>query len=111
MWFPKAAREWFDISLSTITAQREELAAVKAERDCLQKELTSTQITCDWLRLQLNQLQAERRALLEKAYNITLPTPQLVRHSDLPTPELKDFSFEDVGEAAARALGLPSYEN
>lgn len=108
MWFPQAAREWFDISRQVVSSQREELAALKAERDRLRDELAALRIQNDWLRVQFNQLQLERNALLEKAYNISVPVPHLSH--PVPTPELKDFSFDDVGEQAARAMGLPSYE-
>lgn len=110
MWVPKSVIEWFNISQGTVNALREENAALRAENLSVSKELTSTKINLDWLRVQFNQLQLERTALLEKAYNIKVPTPELVARSKAPA-SLEDFSYEDMGDEMAKRLGLPTYDS
>lgn len=81
MWVPKEVADWFKISKDSVDALREELAAVKAERDGLKTQLTVTQNNFDWIRMQVNQLQAENKALMQKAYGVNVPVPELVpRH-------------------------------
>lgn len=110
MWIPKSVIEWFNISQDTVTALREENAALRAEYTALSKELTSTKINLDWLRMQFNQLQLERTALLEKAYNIKVPTPELATRPKLPD-RIEDFSYEDMGDDMAKKFGLPTYDS
>jgi len=105
MWIPKQIVDLFSTT-------RDDLVKAKAERDLFRDQLSQSTILCDWLRLQVNSLQNERTALLAKAYNIYVPTPQIER-----TPvrgesmSIEDFSFDDVGDEVARKLGLPVYDN
>lgn len=111
MWITNRALDWFKISQDSMASLREELAAAKAERDRLQKENLSLQVNFDWLRMQVNTLQLERGALLEKAYNIKLPVPEIVRSPTMGEQgKLDEFSFEDIGDEVARKLGLPLYD-
>jgi len=110
MWVPKSVVSWFNISLDTVNTLREENAALKAENDSIGKELQSTKINLDWLRVQFNQLQLERTALLEKAYNIKVPTPELVARAKVPST-FEDFSYEDMGDKMASLVGLPTYDS
>jgi hypothetical protein len=83
---------------------------VKAERDSLQKQANANQINFDWLRMQVNTLQLERTALIEKVYIIKLPAPEITRQPVVdPTFNPKDFSFDDLGDDFAKKHGLPSY--
>ena len=113
MWVPKAVADWFQISKESVDALREELAATKAERDVLRNQLTFTQVNFDWLRIQTNALQMERTALMEKAYGIKIPAPEIVQSmpKNDPTFDPKQFSFEDMGEDLAKRLGFPKYEH
>lgn len=97
MWVPKEVADWFRISKDSVDALREELAVLKAEHNILNRELTSTKITNDWLRLQFNQLQLENKALLERAYNIRVPVPEIVRRSEPNLFNLQDL-FSDQRE-------------
>lgn len=112
MWITKSLMSLFEISRDVVNDLREDLARVVAERDALQRELTSVKINADWLRVQYNQLQLERTALMDKAYGIKLPVPEVVRQSvRVPETKLDEFTFDDVGEDLAKRLGYPTYEN
>ena len=110
MWVPREVSEWFKISKDSVDALRTELATLKVERDVLKDQLRGAQINSDWLRMQVNSLQMERAGLMEKAYNIRVPVPELARTETLKSPiSIEDFSFSDIGDEAARKLGLPLY--
>lgn len=107
MWVPKSF-------VSLFATSHEELAKTKAERDTYRDELAKSQILNDWLRMQVNTLQMERTALLDKVYGIKIPAPQLEKA--YPPRENDPFSienvdFEDIGDTMAKKLGLPVYGN
>lgn len=61
--------------------------------------------------MQINTLQMERTALLEKAYNIKIPAPQLVQNPVLATEaKLDEFSFDDIGDKLAKQYGFPLHD-
>ena len=113
MWVPKGVIDWFHISKESVDSLRTELAAVRAERDSLKTQLAVTQTNFDWLRMKINQLEFERTGLIERAYDIKLPAPEIVRQPAVdPTFDPRMFTgFDDVGESVAKKLGLPIYEN
>ena len=111
MWIPKSVIEWFNISQNTVSALREENAALRAEYTALSKELTSTKVNLDWLRMQFNQLQLERTALVDKLYGIKVPTPELVTRLPKLPSTIEDFGYDDMGDEMAKRLGLPTYDN
>lgn len=107
MWISSKVFDWFKISQDSFASIREENAALKAEITALRSELTASRINGDWLRMHYNQMQAENKALLEKAYNVRVPVPSLVAKNDTHF-NLQDL-FNDVGDEQAHALGLPLY--
>ena len=110
MWFMSdKALDWFQISHETVGDLRSEIAALKAERDALKSELISTKVNSDWFRVKVNQLEAERVQLLEKAHNIRVGAPEIVRRTDLSNVLLVDFNFDDMGDAKAKEMGYPTY--
>lgn len=110
MWIPSKLVSWFDATVNTANDLREELAATKAELAATQKDLVSTKVNLDWLRVQYNQVQLERAALMEKVYGIRTNVPQLqVSVPQATLPNLEDFSFEDMGDDKARELGFPTF--
>jgi predicted nuclease with TOPRIM domain len=111
MWVPSAVVEWFHISKQTVDAQREELSAIRAERDSLKLQLASSQNHFDWLRIRVNTLEVERAQLIEKAYGLKIPVPEIVRQPVFPANPIESFSFDDMGDEEAKKLGLPIYNN
>lgn len=110
MWLSSRVADWLQISVNTTADLREEVAALKAENRRLLEDNIRQAVVCDWLRSQVNALQFERSALLEKAYGIRVPAPELVKQSNIvPLPSIEDFSFEDIGDEAAKKIGLPIY--
>ena len=90
MWVPKEVADWFRISKDSVDALREELAAVRAERDHLRIQLATTQNNFDWVKTQINQLQVENKSLMAKAYGISVPVPELVRRTE------SNFNLQDL---------------
>ncbi len=112
MFIPKEIVSWITtVKLDESSKLREENAALRAERDILKHQLSTSQFQMDWFRSQINALQFERAALLDKAYGIKAPVPELVKAAPrLPEMKPEDFSFDDVGDEIAKHLGLPIYD-
>lgn len=109
MWVSSKFSNWFQVSKDAVDELKQELASVKAERDLLKTQLLVTQNNFEWVRNQINTLQFEKTALIERAYNIKLPAPEITRQ---PTRDeiAKDFSFDDIGDDLAKKFGLPTYD-
>lgn len=107
MWVPHALVELFQISRSTVDSLREELASIKVERDSLRQQINVANIQADWMRIKVNGLELERTALLEKAYGIKLPAPEIMRaHTALGPEAGLAFSFENITDEDAKKLGI-----
>lgn len=91
MWLPQSF-------VNIFTDTRDELIKVRTERDNFRDELAKANILVDWFRMQVNQLQAERSGLIERAYNIKLPVPEIVRASKMASMEdiFSQAIFEDI---------------
>lgn len=123
MWISfRNVAELFTVSKESVDALRQENAALKAENAAIKSELLSAKVNLDWLRVQYNQAQTERTALMNRNFGIQAPVPQLhpATGSYLPTagtqdsildrmPTLSDLGFNDVGDEVAEKLGLPVY--
>ena len=120
MWIPSQVVTFFDrlvISVeqnakateSTMQQLREQLVVLQTENGIIKNELQAAKVTNSWLVQKVNGLELEKAGLMEKAYNIKLPTPEIVRVSRKPEPT-QSFSFEDIGDEAARLMGLPAYD-
>lgn len=126
MWVPSAAVSYFDRLVksvednaesmqNTVQVLREELATSRAENQLLRSEIQANKVTSDWLRLQFNEMKLQNAQLLQKAYNIQIPVPEVIRTPNpifggQGTDKEFNFTFEDIGDEAARALGLPTYD-
>ena len=125
MWISfQHVSDLFSVAKDSVAALKEENAALKAENAAIKSDLLSAKVNLDWLRVQYNQVQAERTALVNKQLNIAVPTPQLVAPqvgAYLPSvaaqnellrqmPHLQDLSFEDMGDELASKFGLPTYD-
>lgn len=110
MWVPSKVLEWFQISKTAVDDLRAANAALRAEVNLLASQAIADRATADWLRVRVNALEMENKALMERAYNIKLPVPEVVRTPNKPIePEKEHSPFDDIGEDLARALGFPSH--
>jgi hypothetical protein len=107
IFVPKALIDLFTVNRDTADALRVRAASLEEINKSLERELASLKVQNDWLRIQFNQLQFERAALIEKVYGLKIPAPELTKPD--PKPHIEDFSFDDVGDAKAREMGLPLY--
>lgn len=110
MWLPEKTFDLFRISKDTVDNLREDLASVRAERDALQAQLSTTQANFNWLCVRVNSLEAERAQLLKVAYNINIPIPEVVRQPSFPM-EFNSALFDDLGDDEAKKQGYPVYGN
>lgn len=115
MFIPKAVFDLFGIAKQSIDTTREELAAVRAERDALKLQLATANNHFDWLRLKVNALEVERAQLLDKAYGVKALVPEITRQEPVSLEKvLSQFNsaiFDDVGDEKAKELGYPTYNS
>lgn len=109
MWLSKDLVGFFQISHQTVQDLKARVSELEAENAVLQREVIATRTNFDWLRMKVNQLEFERAGLLEKAYNIKLPVPEIARQHQPIDPN--EFSFEDLGDDLAKKLGLPVFDH
>lgn len=95
MWLPKSVFDLFTLGAE----QRAELAACRTERDGLVRELAEAKANFRWMTMQVNQLQLERQALLEKVYNVRVAAPQVLSQPNT-VPDFNESIFEDLDELA-----------
>lgn len=97
----------FEIAKDHVADLKTELASVKTERDFLKAENINLKVGQEWMRHKINSLEVERAALLGKAYNLTLPVPEI--GAKRPTEEitLANMSpFDHIDDDTARKLGI-----
>lgn len=110
MWVPSKVLELLSISKDSVDSLRSALAAANSELTTLRTQSVADKANMDWLRIRVNALEMENKALLEKAYDIRLPAPQIVRAPNQPIDPQREASiFDDIGEDLARVLGMPSH--
>ena len=110
MFVPKLVLEYFGVNAELVRNLQADLAVARAERDLLKHELITHKVSSDWLRVKVNDLEMQNKALLQKAYNIVVPVPEIIRDMQLTENLPNNFSpFEDMGDAMAAKLGLPVY--
>lgn len=107
--FQKSAEQQASVAQEAMRDLREELVATRTERDILKTELLSAKINFDWLRIKVNTLELENKGLMEKAYSIKLPVPEIMREEKVHNPFNTFSPFEDMGDDMAAKLGLPTY--
>jgi predicted nuclease with TOPRIM domain len=110
MWLPKTLYELFKTSKEQVDALFVEVYSLRNENVNLKTQLASTQANFDWLKIRVNQLEVERAQLIEKAYGVKTLVPEIARRPEVPVGFQSDL-FEDMGEKAAKALGLPYFES
>ena len=82
MWLSPKIFSVLEVAKERVDSLREELAEVRAERDALRAQIAITQNNFDWVRMQINQLQAENKALMSRVYGIQVPIPELMTKPD-----------------------------
>lgn len=109
-WLSKSVFGILEVAKDTVDDVKRNLAVAAAERDLLKQQLTKADLQLDFLRLKVNQLEATNAALMEKAYGVNVPVPEIARKSKTPTHDAINFDFfNDIGDERARELGLPVY--
>lgn len=119
MWIPKwVVDQWASLVdpgvLRKLAAENSELRGRNLE---LEKRAVAGEITNDWLRARLNQVEAERAILLSRQVGVPFGAPVIHSAREAPAfeapglghglPTIGDeMSFEDVGDEAAAELGL-----
>lgn len=112
MWLSKGFIDLVQVTKDNADNMRTMLAKVTAERDAAKQELLTLRANFQWATTQINDLQYQNKALLEKAYNIRVPVPEIVRPvSNMPTGFNVSDLFEDMGEDAAKMQGMPLYDS
>lgn len=108
MWVPQQLLELFSIGKDTVTELRQEVAVLRADRDSLRDQLRRQQILSDWIRIRVNGLEAERVQLIEKAYGIQIPTPEILKTATAYTPDesISQLGFDHVDDEMAKKLGI-----
>lgn len=108
MWISSKFLELFNISKEAVESQREELGILRLENSSLKTQLSNTQANFNWLTTRVNVLEVERAQLIERAYGIKTIVPEIARQPQVPLQFQSDL-FEDMGEVAAKALGMQTY--
>lgn len=113
MWIPSAIVTWLQTSKEEVTILKEEAAVLRTERDAANIKAATAQANFDWLRVRVNQLEAERAQLIEKVYGIRPPIPEVIRKPNGIDSIISAFSsgdlFDDMGDSKAKEQGLPVY--
>lgn len=79
MWLSSKLEKLLNLNTQVTKNIWADLQVVRAERDLLKTQLAVAQSNFEWVRLRVNQLEYERAGLMEKAYDIKLPAPEIVR--------------------------------
>lgn len=85
-------------------------ARMQGEKDAMQRQVDAQKTNQDWMVLRLTQLEHERAQLLYRYMDVKITTPTV--ELDVPVvPETSQIgsdlpSFDDVGDAEAKKLGL-----
>lgn len=111
MWISDKFLELFNINRESFDLLKGELVKAQIERDVIKAELITTKANYAWLTTQVNDLQNQNKVLLEKAYNIRVPVPEIVRNLPLPAIDFHSDLFNDVGDDMAKKLGFPVLDN
>ena len=79
MWLSEKLTSLLDLNVSETKRLREDLAAVRAERDALKLQSSIAQNNFEWARSRMNTLEMEKAALMAKAFGVQLHVPEVVR--------------------------------
>lgn len=111
MWLSSKIFSILEVAKDSVDSLRAENAALRVERDLLKLQLANSQNHFDWLRIRVNSLETERGQLIEKAYGIRIPVPEIAKTQNAVRPELTPDIFNDMGDDLAKEFGLPVYNS
>ena len=86
---------------------REQFTKAEAVRETLLAHNRALEVTLDWFRVRITQLEQERAALVQNYMGVTIPTPSIERKKTVEetlyhaTPH-----FGDMGDGEAAAQGV-----
>ena len=105
--FQAAAKTNSEVASQALAHLREELSAVRAERDTLKQQLIISQTQFDWLRMRVNQLEQERAVLLQQVTGLPMAAPEIVRTPgiNLDLNEAESL-FNHIDDEQAKKFGL-----
>ena len=99
---------WVD--RQTWTALETRATAAEAVKAQLDRHNNALEVSCDWLRVRLTQLEHERAQLIYQLLGVKVPVPEIERAS---APRITSDtilnstpSFADLGDAEAAKLGI-----
>lgn len=107
MWLSPKIFSILEVAKDSSEALRTENAVLKAERDLLRLQISSSNLNIEWFRNQLNVLQVERTELINKVYGLKTPTPEYVRpvqRTDIS--KIGDVGFQHIDDETAKTLGI-----
>ena len=110
MWISDRVFDLFQVNKDSFKLLSESLVGAHAELAALRAELATTKANFAWATGRINTLEMEKTALMEKAYQIKIPAPQLVEAPKRDPRAIEDFSFSDVGDAVAKTLGYDLHD-
>ena len=84
---------------------RDSLVKSQVEANALIQVNAQLQAHIEWMRVRLTQLEFERAQLIRKYMGVDIPSPSFDMPENHPDPN-QTIDFNDIGDAAAAALGL-----
>lgn len=79
MWLSEKLTSLLELNVTEVKQLRQDLAAIRAERDLLKTQLAIAQNNFEWSRARLNTLEMEKAALMAKAFDVRVPVPEVMR--------------------------------
>jgi hypothetical protein len=97
---------WVD--RKTYDDQRLDNAKAQTEARVLSEQNRALQVTLDWFRVRITQLEMERAQLLFNYTGVKVPTPTIQRapEGDIARALQAVQGFQDIGDDAAQRLGI-----
>jgi hypothetical protein len=94
----------------------EKVADAQGAASALKNELDKRDVTIDWLRTRVNQLEKERALLMRERTGLNIPIPEIAPAQQVTGSRMSgimaiDDLFEDIGDAEARKQGILHDEN
>lgn len=108
-------RDQINRLMQMLCDERERCARAEGQLDLAHEQLAIAQNNFEWARVRLNQVEAERATFLSALLHLPIAPPAIEREEPpqpatatpgVGLPISLGFDFEDVGDDAARRMGL-----